>query len=148
MNDAGPGPPVAHAVAELATSSEVRRHLFVPNTGVIIVQHDGHVVWASPSIEKVVGRSPADLVGRNAWELFVFPEDVPRITAFKVRLNESDGIVWGALRMPTGPPLWCRVEAGVRKDHILCAFRVERDQAEWHPHFVLRPRPAPAKPAP
>lgn len=133
---------MADVVEELAASPEVRRHLAFPGTGVYIVRQDGHIVWASPSMEKVTGRAPAALIGRNGWEVFVPPEDVPTVTAFKVRLNDHDGILWMRLRMANGPPVWHRVDTWVRQDHILCAFKLERDQAEWRHHFVLRPRPS------
>ena len=132
---------MADVVAELAESAEVRRHLAMPNTGVYIVRQDGDIVWASASMETVTGRAPSDLVGRNGWAVFVPPEDIPQVAGFKVRLNDSDGVVWMRLRMPTGPPVWFRVDAWVRQDHILCAFKAERDAAEWNLHFVPRPRP-------
>jgi PAS domain S-box-containing protein len=133
---------MADVVAELAASPEVRHHLAFRGTGVYIVRQDGHIVWASPSMLEVTGRAPSDLIGRNGWEVFVLPEDLPKVTDFKVRLIDQDGTVWLRLRMPTGPPVWYRVDTWVRKDHILCAFKVERDAAEWHPHFHMRPRPA------
>ena len=128
-------------VTALAASPEVKRHLAALNTGVYIVRQDGHIVWASPSMDPVTGRPPSDLVGRNGWEVFVPGDDLPQVAAFKARLADSDGIVWMRLRMPHGDPRWYRVDAWVRQDHILCAFKVERDPGEWHHHFVLRPRP-------
>lgn len=128
-------------VAALAASPEVLRHLASPNTGVYIVRQDGQIVWASASMQAVTGRSPAELVGRNGWDVFVAPEDVSDVAAFKVRLSDSDGVVWLPLRMPSGPPKWYRVDCAVRNDHIICAFRVEPGRHEWHIHFVLRPRP-------
>lgn len=136
---------MADVVAELASSPEVRHHLAAPNTGVYIVRQDGHIVWASPSMEKVTGRAPGDLVGRNGWEVFVPQEDIPAMTGFKVRLVDNDGVVWSRIRMPSGPPAWFRVDTWVRQDHILCAFKPERDPGEWHFHFLMRPRPASAR---
>ncbi|MEK6974876.1 MAG: PAS domain-containing protein [Candidatus Thermoplasmatota archaeon] len=132
---------MADVVQELAASPEVRRHLATPNTGVYIMRQDGDIVWASESMQAVTGRSPQDLVDRNAWEVFVPREDLSQVTEFKVRLTDGDGVLWMRVLVPNGSPVWYRATVWVRSNHILCAFKVELDQAEWRPHFIVRPRP-------
>jgi PAS domain S-box-containing protein len=130
----------------LASSPAVRRHLAMPNTGVYIVRHDGHIVWASPSMATVTGRTPEELVGGNGWNIFVRPEDIPEVARFKAALTASDGILWMPDRKPgTEGPRWYRIDTWVESDHILCAFRAERDASEHHLHYVLRPRPNPPR---
>lgn len=125
----------------LAESPTVRRHLAQPNTGVYIVRDDGHIVWASPSMQAVTGRPPQDLVGANGWNVFVRPQDVPEVARFKAALANSDGTIWLQDRRPETPTRWYRIDTWVEQGHILCAFRLERQASEQHLHFVLRPRP-------
>lgn len=125
----------------LAASPTVRRHLAQPNTGVYIVRQNGDIVWASESMQAVTGRSASELVGGNGWTVFVRPEDVPEVARFKAALVGSDGTIWLQDRRPETPPRWYRIDTWREADHILCAFHVERQPAEHHLHFVLRPRP-------
>ena len=128
-------------VRALADSLEVRRHLSMPRTGVYIVRHDGHIVWASPSMLEVTGRAPGDLIGGNGWDVFVLPEELARVATFKAHLADADGVIWMRLRMPRGPPAWFRVDTWVRQEHILCAFRPEGDRGLHHVHWESRSRP-------
>ncbi len=126
------------AVAALAESPEVRRHLAVRNTGVYIVRQDGHIVWASPSMLEVTGRDPKDLVGCNGWDVFVAQEDLQAVMRFKVQLTATDGVLWMCDRKGDGR--WYRIDTWVREGYIFCAFHVERDPAEQHLHFTPVPR--------
>jgi PAS domain S-box-containing protein len=126
----------------LADSSEVKAHLAVRNTGVYIVRPDGHIVWASPSMEAVTGRRPADLVGRNGWDVFVPREDFSHVAHFRALLSDSDGTVWMRLKMPGGTLPWFRVDTMLRAGGIVCAFHREPDPAMWYAHEFMRPRPS------
>ncbi len=127
-------------VERLVASQEVRGSLALPRTGVYIVRQDGHIVWASPSMEQATGRRPEDLVGRNGWDVFVPAEDLEQVARFKASLADADGILWMRIPMPAGPREWFRVDTWVREDHIVCAFRQERDRSEHHIHWERRPR--------
>ena len=123
-------------------SPEVKAHLAVRNTGVYIVRADGHIVWASPSMEAVTGRRPQDLVGRNGWDVFVPPEALADVVRFRALLSEGDGTIWMPLVMPGGGREWFRVDTMLREGGIACAFRREGDPAMRHLHHFIRPRAA------
>jgi PAS domain S-box-containing protein len=125
----------------LANGAEVRAHLATPRTGVYIVRADGHIVWASPSMQAVTGRAPLELTGRNGWDVFVPPEDLAAVAEFRARLSEGDGTLWMRLRMPDDGRAWYRVDTMVREGGIVCAFRPEGDPAQQHLHHFMRPRP-------
>lgn len=124
-----------------AGSSEVRAFLATPRTAVYIVRPDGHIVWASPSMLDVMGRTPQDLVGRNGWDAFVPPEELPHVASFRAALADGDGTLWSPLLMPGGGREWFRVDTLLRAGGIVCAFRREDDLAMRHRHSFLRPRP-------
>lgn len=134
------GVPGDEALLALAQSVEVRAHLAVPNTAVYIVRPDGQIVWASPSMEAVTGRKPAELVGRNGWDVFVPAEELSHVAHFRALLAESDGTLWMRLKMPDGTRPWFRVDTMLRAGGIVCAFRREADPGQWHPHQFMRPR--------
>jgi diguanylate cyclase (GGDEF)-like protein/PAS domain S-box-containing protein len=60
--------------------SEERFRSLVQNSSdiVTVLQADGTISYESPSIERILGYRPEELVGKNIVE-FVHPEDVPRI---------------------------------------------------------------------
>lgn len=124
----------------LADSPEVKAHLATRNTAVYIVRADGHIVWASPSMEAVLARRPSELVGRNGWDVFVPPEDLPQVAEFRAQLSDADGTIWMRIRMPGDDRQWFRVDTMVRAGGIVCAFRPERDPAMRYPHTFMRPR--------
>jgi PAS domain S-box-containing protein len=124
----------------LAQSSEVLAHLATRNTGVYILRANGHILWASPSMEQVTGRRPQDIVGRNGWDVFVPPEDLAEVADFRAKLSEGDGTLWMRLRMPGEGREWFRVDTLLREGGIVCAFRRENDPAMQHPHRFMRPR--------
>lgn len=130
----------AAKVAALAGSSEVRRHLGGPKTGVYIVRGDGHIVWASPSMKEVTGRGPPELIGRNGWDVFVPPEDLPTVAQFRALLSDGDGVIWMRLVMPDGGRAWYRVDTWLREGFILCAFKPEADTARQYAHHHIHPR--------
>jgi PAS domain S-box-containing protein len=66
------------------------------------------ITYASPSTERVLGYTPEELVGRNAFEL-MHPEDVPRIQVlFGELLSRPGGTVRDCFRYraKSGPWLW------------------------------------------
>ncbi len=127
----------------LAASSTARSYLAIRGTGVYVVRPDGHIVWASPSMGDVTGFAPADLVGKNAWGMFVPPEGLPAMAEFRAKLSVADGTVWASLVTAGGKRAWIRADAVMRDGGILVAMRRETDPAEQHAHTFMRPaRPA------
>lgn len=132
--------PRDEALLALVGSPEVRAHLATSNTGVYIVRSDGYIVWASPTMEAVTGRGPHDLVGRNGWNIFVSPEDLPKVAEFRALLSEGDGTLWTQLLMPGGGREWFRIDTFVRGGGIVCAFHREKDPMMRHAHHFIRTR--------
>jgi len=60
--------------------SEERFRSLVQNSSdiITILQPDGTISYQSPSLERILGYRPEELVGKNVVE-FIHPEDVPRI---------------------------------------------------------------------
>lgn len=132
----------AARVAALAASDQVQHHLRDPRTGVYIVRSNGDIVWASPSMRQATGRGPEDLVGRNGWDVFVLPEELPAVARFRALLSQGDGTIWMRIRTGDGRTPWFRVDTWLRDGHILCAFRQEPDASLHHVHFATLPRKA------
>lgn len=65
--------------AELEQSEQRFRSLIENTVDVItVLDADGTIVYESPSIQRLTGYAPEDLVGRNAFDL-IHPDDVERI---------------------------------------------------------------------
>lgn len=64
--------------------------LLVENASDIVyeVGADGFVLWASPSVSRVMGWEPEDIIGRRPWDL-VHPDDVPVAVASMSRVNAT-----------------------------------------------------------
>jgi PAS domain S-box-containing protein len=59
---------------------------------IMILEADGTIRYLSPSIERVLGYNPEELIGRPGFDL-MHPEDVPRITCEHNELIQSPGAV-------------------------------------------------------
>lgn len=129
------------ALLALADTPEVKAWLRDPHTGLYIVRADGHIVWASPSMGEVTGRTPQQLVGQNGWDVFVPPENLAEVAHFRALLSDGDGVIWMPLRMSSGGRTWFQVDTILRRGGIVCAFRRETDPAQHHLHYAMRPRP-------
>jgi diguanylate cyclase (GGDEF)-like protein/PAS domain S-box-containing protein len=80
---------------------------------------DGHIVRVSPSVEKLLGYTPDDLLGERLGDLFIEKRERRR---FLVQLKQNDGSVKGfqvPLRRKNGATVWvstnaqyCRDDAG------------------------------------
>ena len=74
--------------------SEERFRLLAENASDLVVLHspDGRWVWASPSVHRILGYTPAEMIGRDAYELF-HPDDQERIreSSHEPVLEEKDG---------------------------------------------------------
>jgi len=66
---------------------------------VTFVDADGHVLFDSPSIERLLGASPAERLGRSIFEL-IHPEDLPRAqAAFATAMALRQGTPFIELRL-------------------------------------------------
>jgi PAS domain S-box-containing protein len=135
--------PSAEALLAFSRSPEVEAFLTVPRTAVYIVRrdlgHDGEIVWASDSLEDVLGIRPADVVGRNAWTVFVAPEDVHEATRYSARMMEGDLTAWAPLLRRDGTKVWVRFDALNREGGVVIALRPEPDRRRHHFHGFRRP---------
>jgi len=68
----------ARAQAELS-EEEKKFRLYVENSvdAVTVVDKNGYIIYESPSVKKIFGYEPGDLVGRSAFE-FIHPDDIKR----------------------------------------------------------------------
>jgi diguanylate cyclase (GGDEF)-like protein/PAS domain S-box-containing protein len=99
-----PRRPIADITHTASATSDVRLHALLAEGSdvILIVSAEGVITYSSPSIERVLGYSTDDFVGRDASDL-LHPEDVDELVA---RLAE---IVDGA---PVGRASQCRVRHG------------------------------------
>lgn len=138
------GPEEKRLVA-FAESPEVRAYLAMPQTVVYFVRrdpgHDGEIVWASASIREVLGFEAQDVVGRNAWAVFVAPEDLAKAAEYSARMSEGDLTGWASLRTADGTKRWVRFDALNRAGGVVVAFRPEPNPSEHHFHGFGRPTP-------
>lgn len=131
------------SLAAVAASPEVTEYLAEPGTAAYLVRrdpgHDGVIVWASPSLKDILGFRPQDVVGRNAWGVFLAPEDVLDATQYSVRMSEGDLTAWAPLRTAAGPKVWVRFEALNRGGGVVILLRREPDAGKHHFHGFGRP---------
>jgi PAS domain S-box-containing protein len=73
--------------------AEARFRALVQNSSdiITILEADGTIRYESPSIERILGHKPADLVGRNAFD-FVHPDDIADVQAALAEGIQKPGI--------------------------------------------------------
>lgn len=80
------------AEEELRRREEHFRSLIEKASDLItVISPDGTILYESPSIDRILGYTPEEMIGRNAFD-FVHPDDLPRIM----------GIMGRALSIPGG----------------------------------------------
>ena len=102
--------------ADLAVEeSEAHFRLLAENSTDVITRHaaDGTCLYASPALRDLVGREPAELVGRQAPD-FVHPDDVAALTAALVALLRSGEVSCVRYRMSHVDGRWVWVETAMR----------------------------------
>jgi PAS domain S-box-containing protein len=73
---------------------------------IIVLNGDGTIRYESPSVQRVLGRDPADRAGNNPFD-FVHPDDLPRVTQLYTRLMDTPSdIVQTELRSQHGDGSW------------------------------------------
>ena len=78
---------------------------------ITILEPDGIIRYESPSIERILGYRPDELVGCNAFE-FIYSEDVARIQIiFQEILRQSGSIRCGEFRLRHKDGSWRVFEA-------------------------------------
>ncbi|MGE5206463.1 MAG: PAS domain S-box protein [Chlamydiota bacterium] len=93
--------------------SELRFRSLVQNSSdiITILEADGTIRYESPSIERILGYKPEELVGRNAFEL-VHPDDRPQVMAvFEENLPIAGSIKPLELRLRHNDGNWRTLEA-------------------------------------
>jgi PAS domain S-box-containing protein len=76
----------------LVKSEERFRSMIEYGSDVItIIGLDGTIYYESPSVERVLGYRPEEVIGKNAFE-FLHPDDMPAIISGINRLMENDSI--------------------------------------------------------
>ena len=93
--------------------SELRFRSLVQNSSdiITILEADGTIRYESPSIERILGYKPEELVGKNAFEL-VHPDDRPRIMAiFQANLSLPGSITPIEVRFRHNDGSWRTLEA-------------------------------------
>ncbi|MDP9455731.1 MAG: PAS domain S-box protein [Actinomycetota bacterium] len=78
---------------EALRESEERFRSLIQNASdvVVLMTGDGTIAYVSPSVRRVWGYAPEDLVGTNAFGL-VHPDDMERVRALHVEGNKTPGV--------------------------------------------------------
>ncbi len=100
------------AQEQLRQSEEHFRSLIENSLDVItILKQDGTIRYASPSVKRVLGYLPKELVKRNAFEL-VHPEDAFDLRSLFLRIVQTPGFVgFAEFRFRRKDGSWCNLEA-------------------------------------
>ena len=98
---------------EALRQSEERFRSLVQNSSdiVTVLQADGTISYESPSLERILGYRPKELIGKNIVE-FVHPEDVPRIQSILSEGIQRPGfLVVGEFRFRHANGSWVYIES-------------------------------------
>ncbi len=79
--------------------------------GMFLMNEEGLITFASPSIQKILGFEPEEVIGRSGFE-FVHPEDYGwAFQSFQLEVSAKSDIKYLSLRLRTkeGSWLWCSV---------------------------------------
>lgn len=98
--------------AEALAKSEAKFRSLIQNSSdlITILEPDGIVRYASPSLEKITGFKPEDLIGKNALEI-VHPKDSWLITkGFEKLVKNPSHLVCVELRCRQRDGSWCWLE--------------------------------------
>jgi len=82
------------AKAEVLRQSEERFRALVQHSSdiITILEADATIRYASPSIKRILGYKPEDLVGQKGWE-YVHPEDAPAVQVALTQVMQQPGTV-------------------------------------------------------
>ena len=100
------------AEENLRQSELFYRNLFTDSLdGVLLADETGRLHFTSPSIKKILGYEPGEIIGRNAFE-FVHPADHEKaLKSFLNEVTETPEVKFIVVRLlkKTGDWLWCMV---------------------------------------
>jgi two-component system, cell cycle sensor histidine kinase and response regulator CckA len=119
----GPRKPRAEASAQGLLESEDRLRALIDNASdlITVLTTDGIIRYESPSIHRLLGWRPEDLIGQRVFD-YVHPDDVEQVTAGIARRLEDPA--------RANPPVAFRVRAGDGSWHVLEAYsRMATDTA-------------------
>lgn len=98
------------AEAELQDSEQFYRSMsHYSFDGVIMADKTGKITYSGPSVKKIAGYEPADILGHNFFE-FIHPDDIPVARdAFTRELNNQSRVDYVLLRLKhaDGQWAWC-----------------------------------------
>lgn len=128
------------AIDELAKSEERFRALVQNSSDIIIVlEADGTIGYASPTLGRILGYNPEEIVGKNAFD-YIHPQEMPTAQRqFAHSLKQAGEIVLKELQLRHKSGEWIYVEAAVNnlleeasmKGVVVnCRDITERKQAE------------------
>lgn len=104
---------IAWTDAEALAESEAKFRSLIQNSSdiITILEPDGTVQYESPSIEKILGYKPAEMIGKNAFE-FIHPNDVLNVfNVFNQVLQNSDITLSVEYRFRHKDGSWCFLES-------------------------------------
>lgn len=126
-------------VVEALAASEAKYRSLIHNSldNIAVIQSDGTIQYENPSIQQILGFTPAELEERNVFE-FVHPEDVEKTKAlFQQDADNADGSIVLEYRMQHKDGFWRYFESrsnlsNADEDGIVVNSRdiTERKQAE------------------
>ncbi|HEY9847795.1 MAG TPA: PAS domain S-box protein, partial [Candidatus Caenarcaniphilales bacterium] len=135
--------------AEALRQSEARFRSLVQNASDIITVLDaqGTIHYKSPSIERILGYKPEDLVGKNVFE-FLHREDVPAVKSAFAKVIQTPGLIVPVIyRFRHAEGCWIYLEsvgsnlledASVQGVVVNSRNITERKQAENAQHFLAQ----------
>jgi len=99
--------------AEALAESEAKFRSLIQNSSdiITILEPDGTIKYESPSIEKILGYKPAEMIGKNAFK-FIHPNDVLNVlNVFNQVLQNSDITLSVEYRFRHKDGSWCFLES-------------------------------------
>jgi diguanylate cyclase (GGDEF)-like protein/PAS domain S-box-containing protein len=96
-----------------ARDSEQRFRHLIENASdmVMVLEEQGGIRYVSPAVERMMGFSPEEVVGRGIFE-FVHPDDLLATRAlFRRLLNSTEEVMTVELRNQRKDGSWCHIEA-------------------------------------
>ncbi len=78
------------SIKDISLSEEKFRNLIENSTGaIILINKEGNVTYASPSIEKMLGYTPEEYIGKSGFDIIV-PEDIQNALSQFAKILEKD----------------------------------------------------------
>lgn len=131
---------------QLAASEQLYRLLAQNSSDTVILNRDGHTVWVSPALTRMLGWAPEDWIGHPQDE-FLHPDDVRGMHAASEELHRAGkGDYRVQVRDSRGLYHWVEVHGSVfinadgNPDGVVSSFRVVDDQIATEDELTRRAR--------